>query len=43
MLPTVPLISKQALPYRTCGGTYCPGLSTLQNRSLADSNTTFRK
>jgi hypothetical protein len=29
MLPTVPLISKQVIPYRTRGDTYCPGVSTL--------------
>jgi hypothetical protein len=27
-LPTLSLISKQAIPYRTHGGTYCPVVST---------------
>jgi hypothetical protein len=26
--PTTYLISKQAIPYRTCDGTCCPGVST---------------
>jgi hypothetical protein len=39
-LPTVSLISKQAVPYRTHGGTYCPGVSTSMTRSLADSSMT---
>jgi hypothetical protein len=34
------LISKQAVPYRTHGGTYCPGVSTPMTQSLADSNMT---
>jgi hypothetical protein len=34
------LISKQAAPYQTCGGTCCPGVSTTKIRSLADSSTT---
>jgi hypothetical protein len=38
--PTVFLISKQVTPYRTCGDTYCPGVSTPKNQSLADSSTT---
>jgi hypothetical protein len=38
--PTIFLISKQATPYRTCGGTCCPGVSTPMNRTLADSSTT---
>jgi hypothetical protein len=32
------LITKQAIPYWTCGGTYYPGGSTPKNRSLADSS-----
>jgi hypothetical protein len=39
-LPTTSLISKQAIPYRTCGDTYCPGVSTPMTRSLADSSMT---
>jgi hypothetical protein len=34
------LISKQAVPYRTCGGTYYPEVSTPMTQSLADSSTT---
>jgi hypothetical protein len=34
------LISKQAVPYRTRGGTCCPGGSTLKIRSLADPSMT---
>jgi hypothetical protein len=34
------LISKQSVPYRTRGGTCCPGVSTPKIRSLADSSTT---
>jgi hypothetical protein len=34
------LISKQAIPYRTRGGTCCPGVSTHKIWSLADSSTT---
>jgi hypothetical protein len=34
------LISKQAVPYRTCGGTCCPGGSTPKIRSLIDSSMT---
>jgi hypothetical protein len=36
----VSLISKQAIPYQTRGGTYCPGVSTSITRSLADSSMT---
>jgi hypothetical protein len=32
--------SKQVVPYRTCGGTYCPGLSTPMTQSLADLGMT---
>jgi hypothetical protein len=35
-LPTTSLISKQAIPYRTRGGTYCLGVSTPKTRSFAD-------
>jgi hypothetical protein len=34
------LISQQVVPYRTRGSTCCPGVSTLKNRSLADSSMT---
>jgi hypothetical protein len=34
------LISKQATPYRTHGGTCCPGVSAPKIRSLADLSTT---
>jgi hypothetical protein len=34
--PIEHLISKQAVPYRTCGGTCCPGVSTPRIQSLAD-------
>jgi hypothetical protein len=34
------LISKQAAPYQTRGGTCCPGVSTPKIWSLADSSTT---
>jgi hypothetical protein len=37
---TASLISKQAIPYRTRGGTYCPGMSTPKTWSLADSSMT---
>jgi hypothetical protein len=43
-LPIASLISKQVVPYRTCGGTCCPGVSTPKTHSLADSSmkvTTF--
>jgi hypothetical protein len=33
-------ISKQAIPYRTCGGTCCPGGSTPKIRLLVDSSMT---
>jgi hypothetical protein len=35
------LISKQVIPYRTRGGTCCPGGSTPKIRSLADSSITW--
>jgi hypothetical protein len=35
------LISQQAVPYWTCGGTCCPGVSTLMIRSLADLSMTI--
>jgi hypothetical protein len=38
--PIVFLISKQATPYRTHGGTCCPVMSTPKIRSLTDSSTT---
>jgi hypothetical protein len=38
--PTTSLISKQAVPYRTCGGTCCLRVSTPKTRSLADSSMT---
>jgi hypothetical protein len=38
--PIVFLISKQAVPYWTRGGTSCPGLSTAKIQSLADSSMT---
>jgi hypothetical protein len=38
--PIAFLISKQVIPYRTCGGIYCPGVSTTKIRSLADSSMT---
>jgi hypothetical protein len=41
MLPIVFLISKQVIPYQTCGGTCCPGVSTPKIRSLADPSTIF--
>jgi hypothetical protein len=34
------LISQQVVPYRTRGGTYCPGVSTPTIRSLADLSMT---
>jgi hypothetical protein len=34
------LISQQVVPYRTRGSTCCPRVSTLKNRSLADSSMT---
>jgi hypothetical protein len=39
-LPIVFLINKQAAPYRTCGGTCCPRVSTPKIWSLADLSTT---
>jgi hypothetical protein len=38
--PIAYLISKQAIPYRTCGGTCCPGVSTPKIQSLVDSSMT---
>jgi hypothetical protein len=38
--PIAYLISKQAVPYRTHGGTSCPGVSTPKIRSLAYSSMT---
>jgi hypothetical protein len=38
--PTSSLISKQVVPYRTHGDTYCPGVSTPKTRSLVDSSMT---
>jgi hypothetical protein len=35
-LPTSSLINKQVVPYRTHGGTCCPGMSTPKTWSLAD-------
>jgi hypothetical protein len=37
---TTYLISKQVIPYRTCGGTCRPMVSTPKIRSLADSSMT---
>jgi hypothetical protein len=34
------LISQQAIPYQTRGGTCCPGVSTPKIRSLANSSMT---
>jgi hypothetical protein len=34
------LISQQAVPYRTRGGTCCPEVSTPKSQSLADSSMT---
>jgi hypothetical protein len=42
-LPIASLISEQDIPYRTRGGTCCPGVSTPQTRSLADSSMTNHK
>jgi hypothetical protein len=39
-LPILFLISKLDVPYRTCGGTCCPGVSTPKIQSLANSSTT---
>jgi hypothetical protein len=38
--PTASLISKQVISYQTCSGTCCPGVSTSNTRSLADSSMT---
>jgi hypothetical protein len=38
--PTTSIISKQVVPYRTHGGTCCPGVSTPKTRSLADLSMT---
>jgi hypothetical protein len=38
--PIAYLISKQAVPYRTRGGTCCPGVSTPKIQSLADLSMT---
>jgi hypothetical protein len=38
--PTAYLISKQVIPYRTRGGTCCPGVSTPKIQSLANSSIT---
>jgi hypothetical protein len=38
--PIVLIINKQAISYRTCGGTCCPESSTPNIRSLADLSTT---
>jgi hypothetical protein len=38
--PILFLISKQFIPYRTRGGTCCPGVSTPKIQSLVDSNMT---
>jgi hypothetical protein len=38
--PIVFLISNQAIPYRTRGGTCCPGVSTPKIQSLVDSSMT---
>jgi hypothetical protein len=39
-LPIVFIISRQAIPYRICGGKYCLEVSTLKIWSLADLSTT---
>jgi hypothetical protein len=38
--PIAYLIGKQVIPYRTRGGTCCPGVSTPKIQSLADSSMT---
>jgi hypothetical protein len=38
--PTASLISKQVVPYRIRGGTYCPWVPTPKTHSLADSSMT---
>jgi hypothetical protein len=40
-LPTSSLICKQAVPYRTCGNIYHPGVYTPKTRPLADSSMTI--
>jgi hypothetical protein len=42
-LPIASLISKQAIPYRTCDSTYYPGVSSPKTRYLADSSMTNHK
>jgi hypothetical protein len=42
-LPTSSSISKQVVPYRTCGDTCCLGVSTPKTRSLADLSMTNYK
>jgi hypothetical protein len=42
-LLTSSIISKQAVPYWTCGGTCCPRVSTPKTQSLADSSMTNHK
>jgi hypothetical protein len=39
--PTTSLISKQAVPYQTCGGTCYPGVPTPKTRPLADLSMTI--
>jgi hypothetical protein len=39
-LPIIFLISKQIIPYQTCGGTYCPGVSIPKIWFLANLSTT---
>jgi hypothetical protein len=36
--PIAYLISEQVVPYWTCGGTCCPGVSTPKIRAIADSS-----
>jgi hypothetical protein len=38
--PTTSIISKQVIPYQTCGGTCCHGVSTPKTWSLVDSSMT---
>jgi hypothetical protein len=42
-LPTTSLTSKEAVPYRTHGGTCYPGVSTPKTQSLADLSMTDHK
>jgi hypothetical protein len=42
-LSTASLISGQAIPYQTQGGTYCPGVSTPMPQSFTDSSMTNHK